>query len=129
MRPVDLSPMGARGAETGTMTGGVWRLLHGDKLIAELIVTGGDFPWLNARLRAMTGFEEIRPLFDEDIRLLEHVDDNIGAWETAYHNIRRAVTLLDPGGRAVPEFLLHIDGHDAWWRWSDEPFADDSAKS
>jgi hypothetical protein len=21
---------------------------------------------------------------------------------------------------AVPGFLLHVDGEDAWWRWSDE---------
>jgi hypothetical protein len=25
-------------------------------------------------------------------------------------------------GALVPEFLLHIDGEDAWWRWSDESF-------
>jgi hypothetical protein len=27
----------------------VWRLVRGDELVAELVVTGGDFPWLNAR--------------------------------------------------------------------------------
>jgi hypothetical protein len=33
-----------------------------------------------------------------------------------------AVSLAYPDGRRVPEFLLHIDGLEAWWRWSDEPF-------
>jgi hypothetical protein len=30
--------------------------------------------------------------------------------------------LTYPDGRDVPEYLLHIDGDEAWWRWSDEPF-------
>ncbi|MBX6751337.1 MAG: hypothetical protein IRY85_17015 [Micromonosporaceae bacterium] len=33
--------------------------------------------------------------------------------------------LRNPEGRDVPEFLLHIDGDQAWWRWSDEPFDED----
>jgi hypothetical protein len=24
----------------------VWQLIRGDELLAELVVTGGDFPWL-----------------------------------------------------------------------------------
>ncbi|MEV6847472.1 hypothetical protein [Actinoplanes sp. NPDC051411] len=36
-----------------------------------------------------------------------------------------AVTLRYPEGNEVPEFLLHIQGDEAWWRWSDEPFDDD----
>jgi hypothetical protein len=43
----------------------VWRLMQGEELLAELIVTGGDFPCLNARIRAMPGFEAVRPLFEE----------------------------------------------------------------
>jgi hypothetical protein len=42
--------------------------------------------------------------------------------EAAYARIRKAVTLLYPEGRPVPELLLHVDGGDAWWRWTDEPF-------
>jgi hypothetical protein len=89
----------------------------------ELVVTGGDFPWLSARIRAMPGLEAVRPLFAEELRALEHVDDDLGSWQAAYDRIRRAVSLLYPDGRPVPEFLLHVDGEDAWWRWSDEPFA------
>ncbi len=100
----------------------VWRLVQGEELLAELIVTGGDFPWLNARIRAMPGFEAVRPLFEEELRALEHIDDDLGSWQAAYDRIRRAVSLLYPEGRPVPEFLLHVDGEDAWWRWSDEPF-------
>jgi hypothetical protein len=28
----------------------------------------------------------------------------------------------------VPEFLLHIDGTEAWWRWSDEPFEGEAGR-
>jgi hypothetical protein len=46
----------------------VWRLMQGEELLAELVVTGGDFPWLNARIRAMPEFEAVRPLFGEELR-------------------------------------------------------------
>ena len=93
-------------------------------MIAELIVTGGDFPWLNARIRAMPGFEAVRPLFEEELRALKHIDDDLGSWQAAYDRIRGAVSLYYPEDRPVPEFLLHVDGEDAWWRWSDEPFTE-----
>ena len=102
--------------------GRVWRLRRGAQVVAELVVTGGDFPWLNAAVRPAPGFEEVQPLFEEELRALDRIDDDPGAWEAAYENIRGAVILHDPEGRPVPEFLLHIDGGDAWWRWSDEPF-------
>jgi hypothetical protein len=97
----------------------VWRLMQGEELLAELIVTGGDFPWLNARIRAMPGFEAVRRLFEEELRALAHIDDDVGTWQAAYDRIRKAVSLY-PDGRPVPEFLLHVDGEEAWWRWSDE---------
>ena len=109
------------------MIGEVWRLYRGEQLIAELVVTDHDFPWLNARLEARPGFEALRPLFDEEVRRAEAVEDDMDAWEAAYNRIREAVSLAAPDGRRVPEFLLHIEGEEAWWRWSDEPFDDDDA--
>jgi hypothetical protein len=46
--------------------------------------------------------------------------------EEAYDEVRRRVSLHAPGG-PVPEFLLHIEGDRAWFRWSDEPFDEDAA--
>jgi hypothetical protein len=100
----------------------VWRLMQGEELPAELVVTGGDFPWLNARIRAMPGFEAVRPLSGEELRALGHIDDDVGSWQAAYDRIRGAVSLHNPDGRPVPEVLLHVDGKDAWWRWGDESF-------
>ena len=42
----------------------------------------------------------------------EHINDDLGAWQAAYDNIRSAVDLLYPEGHPVPEFLLHIRGDD-----------------
>jgi len=100
----------------------VWQLVDGKGLLAELVVSGGDFPWLNAEVRAMARFERIRPLFEDELRQLDSPDEEQASWEAAYDRIRQAVRLLAPDRRPVPEFLLHIDGHDAWWRWSDESF-------
>jgi hypothetical protein len=104
--------------------GRVWQLVRGDELLAELVVTGGDFPWLNAEIRPAAGFAEVRPLFEEELRQLEHLDEEPAQWESAYRRIREVVHLLGPDGRPISEFLLHIEGEDAWWRWSDEPFPD-----
>ena len=66
----------------------VWRLMQGRELLVELIVTGGDFPWLNSRIRAAPGFEAIRPLFEQELRALERIDDDLGSWDAAYDRIR-----------------------------------------
>lgn len=101
-----------------------WTLHRGDQLVARLVVTGGDFPWLNARVEACDGFAEVRPLFVEELRLMNDADRDGTAWGAQYEAIRRSVTLRYPDGRDVPEFLLHVDGDHAWWRWNDEPFDD-----
>ena len=35
-----------------------WRRLRGGELLAELVVTGVGFPWLNADVRPAAGFAE-----------------------------------------------------------------------
>ena len=108
------------------MDGPTWQLLRGDQIVADLIVYGDDFPWVNARLVPREAFEEIRPIFEDELRLLDD-EENIEAWEQAYYRVRSEVKLAHPDGHLVPEFLLHIDGREAWWRWSDEPFSGDAS--
>jgi hypothetical protein len=69
-----------------------------------------------------------QPLFEDELRQLDHLDEDAAPWEAAYDRIRQAVRLLAPDGRPAAEFLLHIDGDDAWWRWSDEPFPESGAE-
>lgn len=95
-----------------------------DELVAALVVTGGDFPWLHARVEDRPGLAALRPLFAEELRLLDDGDGDVAAWERAYDAVSAAVRLRYPDGGEVPEFLLHLDGDEAWWRWSDEPFDD-----
>ena len=73
-----------------------------------------------SRRRALRRSADLR----EEIRLVDD-DENIQSWEDAYHRIRVEVSLAAPDGHLVPEFLLHIDGSEAWWRWTDEPFEDE----
>ena len=100
----------------------VWRLRAGDEPAGDLVVEDSDFPWLRGSFRPAPAFEGVRALFAEELRLLDDIDDDGTAWDDAYGKVESAVTLIAPDGRPVPEFLLHIDGTTAWWRWSDEPF-------
>ena len=77
---------------------GVWQLVRGHELLVELVVTGRDFPWLNAKVRPAAGFAEVRPLFDDELRQLEFIDDELEQWEAAYRRIREVVRLLAPDG-------------------------------
>jgi hypothetical protein len=104
--------------------GPVWRLWRGDELVADLVVTGGDFPWLQASLEATPAFESMRDLFAEELRLVDRLEEEYLAWEAVDEQIHTILSLENPEGVRVPEFLLHIEGEAAWWRWSDEPFVD-----
>ncbi|GGP86919.1 hypothetical protein [Streptomyces melanogenes] len=101
--------------------GSIWRLHHGDQVIARLTVTGTDMPWTHADVEPLPGFDEFRPLFAEQERAVEEDD-----WEradTCYARIRDTLTMTFPDGSPVAEFMLHIHGDGtAGWRWDDEPF-------
>lgn len=93
--------------------------------VADLTVTDADFPWLNAHVAPTAGFDDLRPLFAEELSRLDHLDEDAESWERSYDAVRSAVRLHYPDGREVPEFLLHVNGAEAWWRWNDEPFDED----
>jgi hypothetical protein len=105
------------------VSAGVWTLHLGDALLGEITVTGGDFPWLNGTMRTTAAFERLRPLFERELRLLDEVEQNVEQWEAAYEAIRdTGLELRRPSGEAAAEFILHVDGDAAWFRWSTEPF-------
>ena len=105
----------------------VWTLHHGGRVVARLHVSQSDFPWLQADVEPCDGFEDVAPLFEKDLQLLDAMTDvETPEWTAAYERIRAETRLTYPDGRDVAEYLLHIDGDQAWWRWTDEPFADAS---
>ncbi|MEU6380709.1 hypothetical protein [Streptomyces sp. NPDC046909] len=102
--------------------GQVWHLRHphsGDEPVGEILIDDADFPWLSGRFTAAPAFDALRELFARELALVEGGEGE--EWERVYDEIRRRVSLCSPDG-PVPEFLLHIDGDRAWFRWSDEPF-------
>jgi len=113
------------GGNAISRTGQVWQLRHGHELLGELVVTDGDFPWLNGTFSATDAFGPWRDAFDNELRLLEEIDDHVERWEAAYRRIDENLTLHDHTGEPVAGFLLHIEDDRAWWRWSDEPFPSD----
>lgn len=82
-----------------------------------------DFPWVNATVERREGFDAIAPLYEEELRLLDELaDEESPEWTAAYERIRSMTRLTFPDGSDVPEYLLHIDGEHAWWRWSETAF-------
>ncbi|WP_258724792.1 hypothetical protein [Cellulomonas sp. NS3] len=99
----------------------VWHLHHGDRVVASLHVTEADFPWLRARVEPAPGFDAVAPLLAEEARLADAIDGDVTAeWEAARDRVRAATRLSRPDGRDVREYLLHVDGSEAWWRCGDE---------
>jgi hypothetical protein len=106
----------------GWAVGETWRLCRGEELLGEIHLQDGDFPWVHGIFRPRPAFAEVKPWFDEELELVES-DRNMKAWDAVYDRITNSLSLVAPDG-PVAEFLLHIRGDEAWFRWSDEPFDD-----
>ncbi|MFI9832237.1 hypothetical protein ACIHIX_31655 [Streptomyces sp. NPDC051913] len=101
--------------------GQVWHVGGGEP-VGEILIDDADFPWLSGRFTAGPGYDAVRELFARELVLAERDEDGHWAeWERVHDEIRRRVSLVSPDG-PVPEFLLHIEGDRAWFRWSDKPF-------
>ncbi|MFJ1706029.1 hypothetical protein [Kitasatospora sp. NPDC088346] len=95
---------------------------QGSEPVGEIVIDDTDFPWLHGRFVPGPAYPAVEPLFVRSAALSEAEDWE--AFDEVYRRIRAAVSLGSPAG-PVPEFLLHIEGDRAWFRWSDEPFGDD----
>ncbi|MCX4767125.1 hypothetical protein OG562_40400 [Streptomyces sp. NBC_01275] len=104
--------------------GEVWcvRDIEGRERVGEIVIDDADFPWLSGRFDAGPAYGAVEPLFVRELALVREEDWE--EWETVHAEIRRRVSMTSPDG-PVAEFLLHIEGDRAWFRWSDEPFEDD----
>lgn len=97
----------------------VWTLRRDGDLVAELAVISGDRPWVTSWVSAKPGMDDLRPLFERELDLLDEPDTDPAAWESAQQQLQDTLELHRPDGRAVREFVLHVDGNHAWWRWDD----------
>jgi hypothetical protein len=100
---------------------GVWGLHHGGELVAGLLVTEIDFPWMRGRIEPLPAYDKVRGLFEAGERAMD-ADDADGLDE-AYYRIRAATSMTFPDGSPVAEYMLEIfsDGT-CGWRWNDEAF-------
>jgi hypothetical protein len=101
----------------------IWRLYAGEEHLADLVVDGGDFPWLEAKCLAQPGLDRFRELFASELAALDAEDFERA--DALYLRKRELLRLTYPEGGDVPEFMLHLQDDRAWWRWHDEPFEDD----
>ena len=99
-------------------------LVRGDALLGTIDVKPDepDSPWHNGKFHPSTDFEEVRDLFENELRLLRaNSSDDPDLWDEweAVH-----AELHDPGLRleavdhsySADEILIHIEGSEAWWR-------------
>ncbi|CAM5374877.1 hypothetical protein SAVIM338S_01591 [Streptomyces avidinii] len=103
--------------------GSVWTLVRRqDGPLGVVTVESADFPWLYGRFAPEPGFEQVRPWFEAVQSVLaEEIDgERFGErFDAVYEPIAEQLTLVMPDGVPASDFLLHIDGAEAWFRWSD----------
>lgn len=109
----------------GGFDGQRWELREGEQLIGSITITDQDFPWLHGTFVPEPGFERWKPVFEAEEALMQNLliedsEEGWERWERLYEPITTALTLVAPSG-PVADFLLHVEGAAAWFRWSDEP--------
>ena len=95
-----------------------WRLMQGETWLGTLTLERVNQPCFMTTFEPTDAFEATRPLFDEELRLAEAEDADWESVEPAYERIRNLGLRLQPlhGGDDITDFLLHIRGHEAWFR-------------
>ncbi len=94
-----------------------YHLYRDDCLLGALTRTDGDMPWHLGTFDPAPAFEDVRPLFDRELALLNA--DRMDEWEAAWGEVEALGLRLEPvpAGAAIDDFLLHIEGPRAWWRY------------
>lgn len=102
--------------------GSVWRLVRQGVPLGAVTVESADFPWLHGRFAPEPGFGRVASWFEAVQKMMaaETDDDSFGErFDEVYAPIAEHLTLLSPDGLPVADFLLHIEGAEAWFRWSE----------
>jgi hypothetical protein len=100
-----------------------WWLMSGRIVVGTIDVSDVDQPWFVGRFVPEAAFAEFSDAFAQELELVDgDLEHQIDQWERVYRSIRDRMQLVGPDGNTVPEFLLHIRGTEAWFRYSDIPF-------
>ncbi|MBW3625647.1 MAG: hypothetical protein KY468_19820 [Armatimonadetes bacterium] len=94
-----------------------WDLMKGDELLGHLDLRNIDQPIFFCTFIPTEAFDRYRPLFEGELALLE--EDRLKEWEAAYQKIDDLGLILrsTENGDTIDDFLLHIDGDEAWFRY------------
>jgi hypothetical protein len=91
---------------------GRYKIYRGDVLLGTVVEERPEFPWTVGSFVPTPHFEEVRPLFDEEMRLLQQ--KNYGAWHLAWAKIAEPGLRLEPldiDDVMITNFLIHIVGN------------------
>ncbi|HEX4331283.1 MAG TPA: hypothetical protein VH040_04025 [Usitatibacter sp.] len=100
------------------------RLVRGDTVLGTIEVKPGadDFPWYSGAFHPSAGFEAVRDLFEEELRLIKEnsSDDSVlwDEWEALHAQLHDPGLRLESADKSyrAGEILIHINGSEAWWR-------------
>jgi len=92
-------------------------LKRGEELVGILRSCDTDFPWVNCTFEPTAAFDELQPLFEEELGLLD--SDKMEEWQGVYDRILALdLKLIDRKDlQDIGDFLLHIRGNKAWFRY------------
>ena len=94
-----------------------YRVIRQGVLLGTLTRTGSDMPWWLGEFDPAPGFASIRTLFDRERELLD-ADEDMDAWGRTWDELSDGLVLEPLDGRKpITEFLLHIEGKEATWRY------------
>lgn len=98
-------------------SGTTLNLIYNGASVANLTIHEIDQPWFHAAFESTTDFAQIQPLFETELQLF-HAGD-MDEWESAYSAIDALALRLESadGTQTIDDFLLHIDGRAAWFRY------------
>ena len=99
-----------------------WLLVLGQTLLGVLTVTSVNQPFFLCSFQPTDEFDQYRLLFEERLRLAESVDPDNEDWsavEVIHEQIQGLGLSLKRmnDGAEIKEFLLHVRGDEAWFRY------------
>jgi hypothetical protein len=111
------APAGGRLRYNGDIMPESWLLMQNGNVLGALTAPSRDQPWIFCKFEAAPEFERLRPLFEEEVRLL-----NSGQTEAFLEAADRMQALkleLTPqhGGKTIRKFMIHVEGDKAWFRY------------
>ncbi|WP_299532722.1 hypothetical protein [uncultured Streptomyces sp.] len=104
--------------------GTVWALRRGPEQAGDILIDDADFPWLRGRFTPGPAYDAVtRDLFARELDLSQRFEEDeriLAEWDEVCGAVNALLTLHRPDGAPVADFLLHIEGDRAAFRWADD---------